>query len=397
MSDTAAWYPKTTVVIGVVLALGLAAIGVFTNFYLEVDGDILWTPTPSRVLAHGDYMADRSGFPSPPRFSLFTVHANGQNVLGESQAGIQRVFQALDTVLNTAGYDDVCKEAKVSMLNEEGMTTCRIGAVTGYFNYSVDSFEEEVQNGSDLLYIISQPTFPDGTPIEETAILGNAKRNENNRLISADAFVMSIAFPETDKALDFEDKFLDKILALQEEWVNEPGNIYRVEIFAERSFDDEFGRAIVNDIPLVPIIFVVMSIFTALVFFRKNWIYSRCMLGFGAVCSVFLSILVGYGILFIIGVPFTSMTQIVPFIMFGIGLDGAFWTLSFGEPTSAWTGLFQFWIAFMTRLKKWEFPSLLQPLPRSSLSLWAACRRYQPSTGCATTPLQPFSLTLCTR
>mmetsp|Transcript_30078 Transcript_30078/g.35735 ORF Transcript_30078/g.35735 Transcript_30078/m.35735 type:complete len:571 (+) Transcript_30078:3-1715(+) len=32
----------------------------------------------------------------------------------------------------------------------------------------------------------------------------------------------------------------------------------------------------------------------------------------------------GYGFLFIIGVPFTSMTQILPFIMFGIGLDDAF-------------------------------------------------------------------------
>eukprot|EP00555_Chaetoceros_dichaeta_P003121 CAMPEP_0198248380 /NCGR_PEP_ID=MMETSP1447-20131203/135_1 /TAXON_ID=420782 /ORGANISM="Chaetoceros dichaeta, Strain CCMP1751" /LENGTH=170 /DNA_ID=CAMNT_0043932731 /DNA_START=121 /DNA_END=629 /DNA_ORIENTATION=+ len=32
----------------------------------------------------------------------------------------------------------------------------------------------------------------------------------------------------------------------------------------------------------------------------------------------------GYGLLFIIGVPFTSMTQILPFIMFGIGLDDAF-------------------------------------------------------------------------
>merc|ERR1712232_359347 len=67
-----------------------------------------------------------------------------------------------------------------------------------------------------------------------------------------------------------------------------------------------------------------MSMFTGLVFFRRNWVHSRVLLGSGAVCSVFLSIMVGYGILFIIGVPFTSMTQVVPFIMFGIGLDDAF-------------------------------------------------------------------------
>jgi len=38
--------------------------------------------------------------------------------------------------------------------------------------------------------------------------------------------------------------------------------LWTLEFFAERSFDDEFERAIVKDIPLVPMIFVIMSIFT---------------------------------------------------------------------------------------------------------------------------------------
>lgn len=32
----------------------------------------------------------------------------------------------------------------------------------------------------------------------------------------------------------------------------------------------------------------------------------------------------GFGILFIVGVPFTSITQLLPFLMFGIGLDDSF-------------------------------------------------------------------------
>jgi Niemann-Pick C1 protein len=325
MSDTAVRHPKATIIIGVVSAFVLAAIGVFTNFYIEVDGDILWTPTPSRVLSHGEYLRDETVFPSPPRFSLLQVHANGQNVLGDPEAGIRRVFQVLETVSNIDGYDDLCKEATVSMLDEQGEKTCSISSITGFFNYSIDSFEEEVQNGSDLLDLVSQSTYPDRTPVQETGILGNAKRiDNNNKIVSAETFVLSIAFPEIDSALDFEDETLDKIIALQEQWVNEPGNIYRVEIFTQRSFDDEFERAIVNDIPLVPLIFVVMSMFTGLVFFRKSWVHSRVILGVGAVCTVFLSIIFGFGIMFIIGVPFTSMTQLVPFIMFGIGMDDAF-------------------------------------------------------------------------
>ena len=330
MSDSAARHPRMTIAVGIVSAFVLAISGVLTNFYLEVDGDVLWTPTPSRVLAHGDWLSRSDGFPSPPRVSLFTVHADGANVLADDEnrigEGIRRVFAALETVSTTAGYDDVCEDATVSMLNENGQTTCFISSVARYFGYSLGAFNATVANGSDdLLSILSQPNYPDGTPAEIKSIFGNARFDSaTNLLTSADAFVFSVAFPDNDAAFDFEDAILDNVLALREQWANEAGNIYRLEIFTQRSFDDEFERAIVADIPLVPMIFVVMSIFTGFVFFRKNWIHSRCLLGFGAVCSVFLSIMVGYGILFIVGVPFTSMTQVVPFIMFGIGLDDAF-------------------------------------------------------------------------
>jgi len=325
MSDSAARHPKMTVAVGVVLAFGLAILGVLTNFYLEVDGDALWTPTPSRVLSHGNWMSQSGGFPTPPRFSLFTVHADGANVLADPREGIRRVFAALEAVSGTAGYDDVCRDATVLMLDEDGRTTCSISSVTQYFGYSLAAFDAAVAGRSDLLSLVSRANYPDGTPVETRSIFGNARFDPaTNLLTSADAFVLSVAFPENDAAFDLEDAMLENVLALQERWVNEAGNMYRLEAIAERSFDDEFGRAIVTDIPLVPMIFVVMSIFTGLVFFRKNWVHSRCILGFGAVCSVFLSIMVGCGILFIIGVPFTSMTQVVPFIMFGIGLDDAF-------------------------------------------------------------------------
>ena len=50
--------------------------------------------------------------------------------------------------------------------------------------------------------------------------------------------------------------------------------------------------------------------------------HSRSAVFLGAILA--LAIMTGYGLSFMIGVPFTSMTQILPFIMFGIGLDNAF-------------------------------------------------------------------------
>jgi uncharacterized BrkB/YihY/UPF0761 family membrane protein len=64
---------------------------------------------------------------------------------------------------------------------------------------------------------------------------------------------------------------------------------------------DRFTRAIVADIPLVPIVFVIMGIFTSLVFWKNDKVQSRSLLGFGAVVTVLLSIISGYGLQFVIG------------------------------------------------------------------------------------------------
>eukprot|EP00980_Cylindrotheca_fusiformis_P022918 scaffold9921_cov95-Cylindrotheca_fusiformis.AAC.1 len=325
-SDIAAKNPKTTVILGIGVALVLLAIGIFTNFYVEVDGDILWTPTPSAVLSHGEWLADDSGFPSPPRWFMVTVHADGQNVISLADEGIGRVFKALDVAVNVDGYSEVCKAATITMQdNETGETTCRIHSVTRFWNYTQESFGTQLANGDDVIEAVSALEYPDGTPVDEMQIMGNVERDADGKIVSAQTFIINIAIPEVeDKALDVEEKMLDNLLDLQDQWDVEAGNEFRLEVFGKRSFDDEFNRAIIADIPLVPLIFIVMSLFTCFVFFKRDWVYSRCMLGFGAVCSVLFSIVFGYGLLFIIGVPFTSMTQVVPFVMFGIGLDDAF-------------------------------------------------------------------------
>ena len=111
-------------------------------------------------------------------------------------------------------------------------------------------------------------------------------------------------------------------------------------------------RSIAKDIPLVPIVFIIMSAFCVIVFSKKNRLYSRSMLGLAGVIAVLMSLFAGYGLMFVCGVPFTSMTQvcrenlvsrrhlwwkksphiqthisewqILPFIISGIGLDDIF-------------------------------------------------------------------------
>lgn len=71
-----------------------------------------------------------------------------------------------------------------------------------------------------------------------------------------------------------------------------------------------FNRALLVDIPLIPLVFIVMSAFTTLVFYKRDRLYSRSFLGFCGVVSVLLSLVAGYGLMFVCGVTLTSMTQV---------------------------------------------------------------------------------------
>ena len=69
---------------------------------------------------------------------------------------------------------------------------------------------------------------------------------------------------------------------------------------------------------------MIMSLFTRTVFYKRDKVKSQTLMGTSAVIAVLLSILSGFGLLFLSAVPFTSMTQILPFVIFGLGLDDAF-------------------------------------------------------------------------
>lgn len=78
---------------------------------------------------------------------------------------------------------------------------------------------------------------------------------------------------------------------------------------------------ILNDIVYVPLGFIIMTLFAALVF--RSSTRRQGLLAVGAVASVLLAMMTSFGMMFIIGVPMTSVTQILPFVTIGVGLDDA--------------------------------------------------------------------------
>lgn len=315
----AATNPKSYVAGVILISVGFLVIGLFTNFSVDVNDDTLWTPAGSKPVVHMQWIEDN--MPPTPRNFLLMVHTEGKTN-AVTLEGATRIFEALDVVRGTPKYAEVCRASTHTEIGSN-VSTCDIAGITSFWNDTTSVFESSVNSDDDLLEALSASRYPDGRPVDLEGIVGYPELDQDGMLVSGQSFVVVIRLPATTEAEDFESNAIDRILDLQDAWDAEE-IAYHVEFITERSFDDEFGRAIVNDIPLVPLVFTVMSIFTCLIFAKWDKVQSRALLGFGAVMTVLFAIMCGYGLLFTIGVPFTSMTQILPFIMFGIGLDDAF-------------------------------------------------------------------------
>jgi hypothetical protein len=290
----AATHPKKYIVSIISFAILVLVVGLLTNFQTETEDDAIWTPKNSRPLTHRDWLDDHSGFPEAPRYFLLMVHTNGGNVLG--QAGVDRVFTALDTVRETDGYSNLCNS------DDDGQSSCSITAVTTFWNQSRVVFEQDVNDNEAAIAAMSADYYPDGTEVDVSWILGNSQEDENGTFTFAQLYIARIDLPDVENiAEDFETVALDNALDLKDAWETEPDNAFRLEVVAERSFPDEFSRAVMADLPLIPIVFVIMAVFTCIVFSKCDRVESRSILGFGAVCCVLLSIMTGYGLMFIIG------------------------------------------------------------------------------------------------
>jgi Patched family len=119
-------------------------------------------------------------------------------------------------------------------------------------------------------------------------------------------------------------KVINLLLPIKKAWEEQPDSPYRLEFYMFTTVPSELTRAITQDLPLIPLVFAIMSAFTCIVFLRTDIVQSRGLLGLGSVVTILLSITSGFGLAFIIGLPFTSMTSILPFVVFGIGLDDTF-------------------------------------------------------------------------
>jgi hypothetical protein len=91
-----------------------------------------------------------------------------------------------------------------------------------------------------------------------------------------------------------------------------------------KSIDFAIGYSVGNDIYLIAIAITVICLFTVLALLVPDYVFTRTSLAFLGILCVSLSISSGFGLALLLGIPFTTLTQVLPFILLGVGVDDLF-------------------------------------------------------------------------
>jgi hypothetical protein len=98
----------------------------------------------------------------------------------------------------------------------------------------------------------------------------------------------------------------------------------RVHFTTPDSYDRAVAESVAGDIPLLAIAVVVICAFTTVAMSVRDTVYTRTSLSFLGIANIILSITSGFGLSLLLTIPFTSLHQVLPFILLGIGVDDLF-------------------------------------------------------------------------
>ncbi|CAB9518966.1 Protein patched homolog 1 [Seminavis robusta] len=325
-------YPKYWLCAITLASFTLLTAGFFTGFKLELDLDQIFTPIGSRPQFHNQWIVSSEGFPEDTRHVQLIFHAHGYNVLHAPQA--RRVLQALDVIrTQTPGYAELCKQGIYQNFDDE--YTCRTMSMSGFWpNHSLPVFDDTVGDDDDALRaIISGRQFNDTSPVVHDLIVGNYVRDPSTRILeSAQSYMVQVYLPNKDDTNSFESNMLSNLADLRQLWMDEDADtpyeartFLTVDMMTVYAFQLELLRTIFNDLWLVPICLFLMVSCTCLIFYQHgDRVQSRSMLGLASVATICMSVFTGFGIMFLFKIPYTAVHQILPFVIFGIGLDDTF-------------------------------------------------------------------------
>ncbi|CAM9203139.1 unnamed protein product [Chrysoparadoxa australica] len=255
---------------------------------------------------------------------LYTSKPAGGNVL--TKANVDQMWQqyadaiAVDSQDGT--YEEICDRSPLGH--------CNVLGIMRFWSNDFAAYQAQVTSDAELLAALSVPIYPDGSPVDRLSVFGkNLKEDPTTGAVlesqaAQQAFILTPGdFQEWMKA------FQDAIPAISADT-----EAMYVDYLTERSIDDELAESIGGETFLMVITFTIMICFVSLSIGRTcHRIESRISLALAGVLTIILAVVAAYGLIAATGVPFTSLNQIAPFVLLGIGVDDMFIIVAAFEAT----------------------------------------------------------------
>ncbi|CAE7278279.1 NPC1 [Symbiodinium natans] len=295
----------------------LCAVGVL-RFSAASEARDLWVDQNSKAMKDMEWTEQYFSNAGRLNRILVTAKDGGSILRMETMAEIFRLADDVKALRDENGnaFANVCLQVPSGCLNP---------GIRRYFGTGTSAdFNQTVQTQADILLAVNKANFPDGAPAFADDSMGGLVRDGSGSITSATAGRVDFILSGDAEALQAWEEVLIEHFTKDQLTLQSYQHL-NAFVQAERSQDDELSRTVQADIPLFAMAFVLMGSFCA-VFLGKvlSWTQSRRLLGLVEFYLVIFGCIAGYGTCMLMGIPFTVLQQILPFILVGIGIDDAF-------------------------------------------------------------------------
>ncbi|CAM9170392.1 unnamed protein product, partial [Ectocarpus sp. 8 AP-2014] len=315
-------HPKRTLLISLVFVI--ACCFGFANFRIEADGEDLWVPADSLAYDHKDIIVQ--DFDDDGEYAAFLVESPSGSVLTKESVDVIWELDAIVKAVEAGGntFIDVCPK-------ELDGVTCEppFRGITRFWG-DFATYEASVTSDADILATVNATTFPDGQTVNQQALFGNGITYDDDGNISGASVVIQAyaLWADPDEDAEINEDVFDWNGAYQDAMVEATDDFDVVDVyyFTSRSIDDALAESVSGEIYLFITTYVLMVAFVSVAIGRccTGPVKQRSWLGVSGIMLVVASGLAAYGLNSGFRVPFTSLSQILPFILVGIGVDDMF-------------------------------------------------------------------------
>lgn len=318
-------YRPLLVIAGALVVTILCAMG-FAEMEVESRGDKLWVPQNTR--SNDDAKLYQSYFESSRVEFIIVEPKDGNNMLTKSNLmEFMKLYEQIGELTATVNGDVQTLNSLCIRDNSNG-DPCLIISVLENWQYSLAVLGAEADDESVLDTLNARNSKDD---LLDT--LGNMKTDLSGRIISASAAKIVYILQDNKEVVDgdyvdergdaWEQVFLDFLLEPKS-----TANFPNLKVFpvAQRSFSDEFGEAIQGDISLLIFSYIILLVYVGvnLGHMDSSCVEMRVMLALSVLVTVGMAIVSSTGLASSMGIMYTPLHSLLPFILLGIGVDDSF-------------------------------------------------------------------------